>query len=109
MRRMLVPPSRWQARDGGTCHGFTSLRSGRSASCCVGRQLLHPDPSAEAAKAVEHTGRRSTKRLKRWCGMHPGLPVKYCAIKRYGRLDLLVAAAWTTSHPSSTPASKGAH
>ena len=28
-------------------------------------QLLHPDPSAEAAQAVENTGRRSTKRLTR--------------------------------------------
>jgi hypothetical protein len=68
MRRMLGSPSRWQARDGGTCHGFTSSKSGRPASCCVGRQLLHPDPSAQAAKVVEHPGRRSTERLSRWSG-----------------------------------------
>ena len=59
MRRMVGPPSRRQARDGATCRGFVSWKSGRPASCRVGRLLLH-QTRAEAAKAVEHTGGRST-------------------------------------------------
>jgi len=93
MRRMWVPPSRWQARDGGTCHGLTSSKSGRSASCCGGRQLLHPDPEGGSSKGRK-THRPTTA--------HNEKPAKVAGLQCFLRPKL---CSWTAGYSPVAAAS----
>jgi hypothetical protein len=73
-------PWRWLAM-GASTRSRTSKRA-----MTFGRQLLYPDPRAEAAKAVGHTGRRSTKRLKRWSETRQTEnPAKVAGFRRFRR------------------------